>query len=268
MFATAISVPNPIAALQRWWDYRDLLYNLVSKDIKVRYQGAALGFAWSLMNPLIITAMYLFIFSYVLPSKQPHFALYLVTGIIHWTLFSNLIMQAPELLTANAGLLQNIRFPRLLIPASNLLLNLVLWAMALFVFLCLYLPLGGHFGWVLLAYPAYLILFIGFCFGLMLVLSVLYVDFRDMKHLIEVAVQVLFWATPIVYDFNLIPGHLRWFFAASPLTEFTRIFQDLFWAGRLPSPHLTLAFIFWTVASLTLGLSIFHRRSAQLIERL
>ena len=268
MFATAISVPNPLAVLRGWWEYRDLLYNLVRKDIEVRYQGAALGFAWSLMNPLVVTAMYLFIFTYVLPSNQPHFALYLVTGVVHWTLFSNLVLQAPELLTANAGLLQKIRFPRLLVPASNLLLNLVLWAMALVVFFSLYLPLGGQFNLILLAYPVYLLLFIGFSFGLMLVLSVLYVDFRDLKHLIEVAMQVLFWATPIVYSFDLIPAHLRLLFAASPLTEFTLIFQDLFWAGRLPSEHLTLAFAGWTLASLTLGLTVFYRRSAQLIERL
>ncbi|HDL86146.1 MAG TPA: ABC transporter permease [Candidatus Acetothermia bacterium] len=268
MLATATPVSNPIAVLRGWWEYRDLLYNLVSKDIKVRYQGAALGFAWSLMNPLVVTAMYLFIFTYVMPSNQPHFALYLVTGIVHWTLFSNLVTQAPELLTANAGLLQKIRFPRLLVPASNLLLNLVLWAMALVVFFSLFIPLGGHFKLVLLAYPAYLLLFIGFNFGLMLILSVLYVDFRDLKHLIEVVMQVLFWATPIIYDFKLIPAHLRLLFAASPLTEFTLIFQDLFWAGRLPSQHLTLAFIFWTLASLALGLTIFYRRSARLIERL
>jgi lipopolysaccharide transport system permease protein len=203
-----------------------------------------------------------------MPSKQPHFALYLVTGIIHWTLFSNLVMQAPELLTANAGLLQKIRFPRLLVPASNLLLNLVLWAMALVVFFSLYLPLGGRFNLILLAYPVFLLLFIGFSFGLMLVLSVLYVDFRDLKHLIEVAMQVLFWATPIVYDFKLIPAHLQLLFAASPLTEFILIFQDLFWAGRLPPLHLTLAFTIWTLVSLVLGLTIFHRRSARLIERL
>ncbi len=268
MPATAISRPNPLVVLRGWWEYRDLLYNLVSKDIKVRYQGAALGFAWSLMNPLVVTAMYLFIFTYVMPSSQPHFALYLVTGIVHWTLFSSLVMQAPELLTANAGLLQKIRFPRLLVPASNLLLNLVLWAMALVVFFSLYLPMGGRFNLVLLAYPVYLLLFIGFSFGLMLVLSVLYVEFRDLKHLVEVAMQVFFWGTPIVYSFDLIPAHLRLLFAASPLTEFTLIFQDLFWAGRLPSEPLTLAFVGWTLASLTLGLTVFYRRSAWLIERL
>ncbi len=268
MSVMSTTLPNPLAILRRWWGYRDLLYNLVSKDIKVRYQGAILGFAWSLMNPLILTAMYYFIFTYVMPSNLPHFALYLVVGTLHWTLFSNVVMQSPELLTGNAGLLQKIRFPRVLIPASNMLLNLVLWTMAFIVLLILYLPLGGRFNTVLLVYPLYLLLFIGFSFGLALVLSVLYVDFRDLKHLIEVTMQVLFWSTPIIYRFDMIPPHLRILFAMSPMTEFTLIFQDLFWSGRLPSLHLTLAFALWTAASLGFGMAMFHRRSPRLIERL
>lgn len=258
----------PLGALRRWWEYRDLARNLVIKEIKVRYQGAILGFAWSLMNPLMITLMYLVIFTYVFRSDQPNHALYLITGIVHWTLFSTLISQSPELLVANAGLLKKIYFPRLLVPFSNLAVNSVLWLMALGVFLVLFIPLGGSLHWALLAYPFYLMLFLGFSFGLMLTFSVLYVDFHDLKHLVEVFIQLLFWTTGALYPLKMVPAQFRDVFMFNPLAEFTHIFQDIFWAGVMPSTQLTLAFAAWTAVSMALGLWLFYRRGAWLIERL
>lgn len=263
-----VRVPALVNPFQRWWSYRDLVRNLVSKEIKLRYQGAVLGFVWSLMNPLVTTLMYLFVFTFVFRASQPNHALYLITGIVHWTLFATLITQAPELLVANSDLLKKIYFPRLLVPLANLLVNSTLWFMALGVFLVLLWPLGGSLHWAILAYPFYLLLFIGFNFGLMLTLSVLYVDFRDIKHLVEVFTQLLFWATPIIYPLSMVPSSLRDFFLLSPFTEFMRIFQEIFWAGAFPSLPLTLGASVWTALSLSLGLWLFYRRGAWLIERL
>lgn len=259
---------GPASALNRWWQYRDLVRNLVAKEIKVRYQGTVLGYAWSLMNPLMVTLMYLFIFEYVFTSGQHNHALYLVTGIVHWTLFATLIGQAPMLLADNKDLLGKIYFPRLLVPLSNLLVNSTLWLMALGVFLGLYHTLGGQLHLALLVYPFYLALFVVFCFGVMLILCTLYVDFHDIQHLVEVFIQLLFWATPILYTFSRLPPLLRPVMAANPLAEFTMIFHAIFWAGRLPSLMLTGAFCAWTAATLTLGLWLFYRRGAWLVERL
>lgn len=259
---------GPRSALVRWWDYRDLVRNLVAKEIKVRYQGTLLGFAWSLMNPLLITLMYLFVFEFVFKSSQPRHALYIVTGIVHWTLFSTLIVQAPELLVSDSDLLKKIYFPRLLVPLSNLLVNVTLWLMALAVFLALFNFLGGQFSLALLAYVPFLLLFVAFCFGIVLILCVLYVDFHDIKHLVEVFIQLLFWGTPIIYPLGFIPHHLQFIFKISPLTEFELIFQSIFWGGYLPPLHIALAFTCWTFLSLAVGLTLFYRRGAWLIERL
>lgn len=254
--------------IQRWWSYRDLVRNLVSKEIKVRYQGAALGFAWSLMNPLLITLMYLVIFTYIFPSKQPRHALFLVVGIVHWNLFSLLLMQSSELLVTNSDLLKKIYFPRLLVPLSNLLVNTTLWLMALGILFAFFPLLDGIWRPALIAYPLYLLLFLGFVFGIMLTLCVLYVDFRDLKHLIEVFITLLFWATPILYPLSRLPERVRDLMIVSPFAEFSLIFQDIFWAGRMPSFALSLAFAAWTLLSLSIGLRLFRLRGAKLIERL
>jgi lipopolysaccharide transport system permease protein len=265
----SVCVSSLINPFRRWWSYRDLVRNLVSKEIKVRYQGAALGFAWSLMNPLMITLMYLVVFTYVFRSNLPHYPLFMVVGIIHWNLFSMLVMQSSELLVGNADLLKKIYFPRLLVPFSNLLVNATLWLMALGVLLVLYKPLGGVWHWGLLLYPFYLLMFLGFTFGVMLVLSVLYIDFRDIKHLVEVFIQLLFWGTPIIYPITRIPYPIvQELMKLSPFAEFSLIFQDIFWRNVVPSWQITLAFSGWTCLALAIGLGLFYRRGAKLIERL
>ncbi|MHB8347768.1 MAG: ABC transporter permease [Acidiferrobacterales bacterium] len=250
------------------WHYRDLVRNLVAKEIKVRYMGAALGFVWSLVNPIVITLMYLVIFTYIFPSTQPHYALFMVTGILHWTLFSQVTNQSCEILVQNSGLLKKIYFPRLLVPLSSVLVNLSLWLAALAVYFVFFHILGGHFTWVLLVYPFYLLLFFLFVWGVSMILSTLYVDFRDIKHLVEVSLQVLFWATPIIYELSRVPERLQYIMLLSPLAEFTVVFQTIFYRNRIPSPTITVAFIMWTAISVGLGLWLFNRRVPELVERL
>jgi lipopolysaccharide transport system permease protein len=262
------AVPETITRQTNLWRYRDLVLNLVAKDIKVRYMGAVLGFAWSLANPLIVTLTYVVVFTYIFPTSEPNYALFLVTGIIHWTLFTQVINQSCEILVINGGLIRKIYFPRILVPLSNLIVNVILWLSALAVFLIVFPFIGGQFTLALLVYPFYLCLFIGFIFGLSLILSILYVDFRDLKHLVEVALQVLFWATPILYPIKVVPPDFRWIDAISPLTEFTLIFQSFFYAHHLPTAHLTGAFALWTIGSLICGLWLFNRRMPALAERL
>lgn len=262
------SATGAISSVSMLWRYRDLVRNLVAKEIKVRYMGAALGFIWSLVNPVVITLMYLVIFTYIFPSAQPHYALFLVTGVVHWTLFSQVTSQSCEILVNNSGLLKKIYFPRLLVPLSSVMVNLSLWLAALTVYLIFFPILGGKFSWVLLIYPAYLLLFFLFVWGMSMILSTLYVDFRDIKHLVEVALQVLFWCTPIVYELGRVPERFRQILLLSPLAEFTVVFQTIFYHGHIPSLKITAAFIIWTAMSVGLGLWLFNRRVPELVERL
>ncbi len=252
----------------RLWEYRDLVKNLVAKDIKVRYMGAALGFAWSLGNPLILFATYFLVFTYIFPSKTPHYALYLITGILHWNLFAMNTAQASEMLVSNASLMKKLAFPRVLIPLANLLVHVVLWLAAMCIYGLLYPWLGGPWSWALLAYPAYMILYLAFLFGLSLTLAVLYVDFRDLKHIVEVMLMVLFWASPVVYPLKLVPAQFRTFYLLNPLTQAVVCFDKLLYSGQMPNLKVTACFALWAVAALGLGLYLLHRRGPRLIERL
>ncbi len=259
---------NYLLTIRRWWQYRDLLRNLVEKEIKVRYQGAFLGFAWSLMNPLLLSVTYFVVFTIVFKSTMKNYALYMVAGIIHWNLFGVVAAQASDILVENKNLIKKIVFPRVLVPASNLLVNLTLWLMGLVILLILLVPLGGHFSLVLLSYPLFLMLYLVFLFGIQMILSVLYVDFRDLKHLVEVLLMILFWSAPVVYPITRLPAVIRPWLELSPFTEFIMIFESLIYSGHLPPWHLVAYFVTWAGISLGIGSWLFLKRGKWVVERL
>ena len=252
----------------RYWQYRDLVFNLVVKDLKVRYQGAALGFLWSLGNPLALIVLYDFVFTHVFRNDMPNYVLYLVIGVLHYNLFSMTVTQSCESLTGSAGLLQKIYFPRILIPTASLLFNLVLWVVAIMVLAVLYPFLGGEYHWGLLLYPLALGFYIAFIWGLVLALSVLNVEYRDLKHFVEIAMMFLFWLTPIVYDPATMHPDAQAIINANPLTQFFDIFHALLYQGALPAWHTLAIAMAWTVASLVVGMVLFRRKARMLVEEL
>ena len=259
-------------AVQRFllgaWAYRDLVRNLVVKDVKVRYMGATLGFAWSLVNPLFMILIYLFVFTLVFKPPLPNFPLYLVSGMIHWVFFSQTLSQSADVLVANANLLKKVRFPRAMVTIASVLTNLMLWLAALAVLLAVMPLLGGHYSVALLTYPLYLALLVLFSWGLCLLVSSFYVEFRDIKHLIEVALQVMFWATPIVYSFDMLPPIVQQCLQWSPLTMFVTIFHRIFYDSAVPSWRLTAGFAGWALLAVLLGVLAFRSRIGRAVEEL
>jgi lipopolysaccharide transport system permease protein len=252
----------------RYWQYRDLVRNLVAKDLRVRYQGAALGFLWSLGNPLAMILIYDFVFTHVFRSDLPNYILYLVIGVLHYNLFSQSLMQSCESLTGASGLLQKIYFPRILVPTASMLFTLVLWFVAILILVVLYPFLGGVYHWGLLLYPLALGLYIAFIWGLVLTFSVLNVEFSDLKHLVEIAMMGLFWFTPVGYQISTLGANARSVVEWNPLTQFMDIFHSLLYHGALPQWHSVLIAMVWTAASLALGTTLFHRKARMLVEDL
>lgn len=263
------SMPNPIVAVLRpYWQYRDLLLNLVIKDFKVRYQGAALGFIWSLGNPLALIALYDIVFTHIFRSNLHHYVLYLVIGVLHFNLFAGSVTQSCESLTGSAGLLQKIYFPRILMPTASFLFNIMLWSVAILVLVICYPFLGGEYHWVLLLYPLMLGMYMAFIWGLVIALSVLHVEFRDIKHLVEIAMMFLFWLTPIVYDPSTMHPDVRDVVDLNPLTQFFDLFHAILYQGVLPGWNHLLYASAWTVISLAAGMSLFQRRARHVVEDL
>lgn len=248
--------------------YCDLIYNLVMKEIRVRYMGAVIGFAWSLANPLITTLTYVFVFTYVFPSEQPHHALFLVIGFLFWNLFGQVVGNSAEVLSNSAPLLQKIYFPRYLVPLASVLVKVVLWLSSFVVFAIAYFFIGGHLSWALLILPLYLLVTVLFVYGIALILSVLQVMFRDVAHLVDVALQVLFWMTPILYSIERVPHPVDLIMKATPIAEMVIIAQSIFYYGQLPDAYIALGYLAWSAVFFFGGVTLFKKRVPLLIERL
>lgn len=253
------------ASLLAW---RDLVRNLVAKEIKVRYMGTALGFAWSLGNPLLVTLTYFVVFTYIFPSRQDRFVLHLATGMLHWTLFSQTVLMGCDWLMANSSLLKKIWFPRMIVPLSGILGILVFWAAALAVYAALYLPLGGSLSAPLLAYPVVLAAYLAFAFGLGLTVCVVHALFRDLKHLVEVALPLLFWATPIIWSPDTLPEGVRPVMALNPLYPFFNAFGEILHDGTLPDAVALLRCLVTGLLMMVIGLIVFRRNADRAVERL
>ena len=243
------------------------MFNLVAKEIKIRYMGAALGFVWSLGNPLVVTLTYYMVFTYILPSNQDRFALHLVTGVVHWMLFSQIILQSSDWLIGNNGLIRKLSFPRILLPLSGALTAGSFWLAAIAVYAALYKFLGGHAGSALLWYPLVLIPYVLMIMGLAIAICVLQITWRDIKHVTEVFVPLLFWLTPIVWVASALPQDIAQVVSFNPLAPFFNSFTAILHESVQPSSRDLACCWGIGLASFIAGLMVF-KRADKLVELL
>src|SRR5919106_3538656 len=203
----------------------ELLAELVRKDLKVKYKNSALGFVWSLANPLLYLAVFSLVFSVFLRNNIPRFAVLFMAGLLVWNFFNLSTLSATGAVVGNANLVRKVRFPRIVLPLSSVGFAGVHFALQMLVFLLFLVPFYPQaFGPQLwLAVPA-LAVAVVFTVAMSLLASALNVRYRDVEHLLEIALLAWFWLTPIVYRVALVQEQFHkapWLFRvymANPMT--------------------------------------------------
>jgi len=205
----------------------ELLTELVRKDLKVKYKNSALGFVWSLANPLLYLTVFTLVFSFFLRNNVPWFAVLFMSGYLVWSFFNSAALDSTGAVVGNANLVKKVRFPRVVLPLASVGfagVHLVLQLVVLFVFLVPFYP--DAFGpqlWLLV--PA-LAVAVVFTVAMSLLASSLNVRYRDVQHLLEIIILAWFWLTPIVYPVTVVREELTnagllWmfkFYMANPMT--------------------------------------------------
>lgn len=228
----------------RW----ELLSALVRKDLKVKYKDSTLGFAWSLANPLLLLAVYYFVFAVVLRNGVHDFVVYLMSGLLVWNFFANALLFAVGCVVGNANLVRKVRFPLLVLPLSSVGFSLVHFALQLLVLLVILLIAGYHFIGLqlLLVFPAFVVVMV-FTVALSLLVSALNVRYRDVQHILEVAMQAWFWLTPIVYPAGQVAKSLKHnallyrIYFLDPMSAVVATFQRAIYNKPFSGNLLTLA---------------------------
>lgn len=247
---------------------RDLLRELVLRDIKLRYKRSLLGLAWSLLNPLFQLVVFVFIFRVVLPLNIPAYASFVFIGILVWTWFQATLYEATVVIIRNPDLIRRPGFPLDLLPVVTITSNLIHFLLALpilFVFLWFS---GGAFHASLLFLPVLISLQFIFTLGLSYLTAAIHVYFRDMQYLLGVILMLAFYLTPIFYDAAYIPAGLRAVYDLNPMVHFVGGYRAVLLAGSWP-PLRPFYFIGgFSVLLLYVSRRLFVRASDHFVDEL
>jgi lipopolysaccharide transport system permease protein len=255
--------------------FRGLLATLTARELKARYRGSVLGFLWSLANPLLLLAIYTFVFNVIFRPRVEGiapYALFVVCGLFPWIWLSTSTLEGSMSLVANSGLIRKAVFPAELLPMVAVLANAVhlLFAMPVLIAGLVAARLmnhavGGASGLLL---PAVLLLQLPMISGLAVGASALTVYFKDVRDLLANLLNLLFFVTPILYSLQSLAGRplFWWLVRLNPFTPFTTAYQEILFFGRLPTPALWLQMALVSLLSWALGAGIFERLRENLVE--
>jgi lipopolysaccharide transport system permease protein len=243
------------------WEYRDLLYFLARRDVKVRYTQTVLGVAWAVLQPLLTMVIFSVIFGRLaqLPSNGFPYPIYTYAALLPWQLFSGGLTRASLGLVMDAKLLTKVYFPRLIIPLSAISAGLIDFAIALVVFCGLLLFYRVQVTWSILALPLVTIFALATTLAVSLWLSALNVQYRDVEHMIPFLIQAWMYASPIAYSVSLIPpGPAQLLYGLNPMAGVIQAFRWSLLGDTLPIGMLLVSVVV-TIGLLVGGLFYFRR---------
>jgi len=255
--------------------FRGLLATLTARELKARYRGSVLGFLWSLANPLLLLAVYTFVFNVIFKPRVPGldpYALFVVCGLFPWIWLSAATMEGSMSLVANSGLIRKAVFPAELLPMVAVLSNLVHFLLALPILAAalvagrlLSYPVGGAAALLL---PVIILLELPLVAGLAVGASALTVHFKDVRDLLTNLFTLLFFVTPILYSLDSLAGRplFWWLVRANPFTPFTMAYQQALFRGLPPPPGLWVQMGVVSLLAWTLGAGLFERLRETLVE--
>src|SRR6476661_3397632 len=216
-----ISPPSRWTSLEfrELWEYRELLYFLIWRDVKVRYKQTALGAAWAVIQPFFMMVVFSLFFGRLakVPSDGIPYPVFTFCALLPWQLFANALTESSNSLVGNQNLITKVYFPRLVVPISAVLGGLVDFVIAFVILLGMMLYYGIVPGWAIVTLPGFILLAVLTALGVGLWLSALNVQYRDVRYTINFLVQFWLFATPVAYPSSIVPEKFRAIYALNPM---------------------------------------------------
>src|SRR5450432_3064804 len=236
------------------WKYRELFYILSWRDIKVRYKQTVIGAAWSIIRPLLTMIIFTIIFGRVakLPTEgTAPYAIMVYAAMLPWQFFANSLSEASNSLIGNTNLITKIYFPRMIIPASSIIVSLVDFAISFGLMLILFLWYHYLPSWQILLLPIFVFLAFLTSFGISLYITALNVKYRDFRYIIPFIVQFGLYVSPVGFSSSVVPAKWRLLYSLNPMVGVIDGFrwcilgeQKMYWPGLLISCIMIAIFCF------------------------
>jgi len=244
-----------------------LVFNLVSRDLKIKYRRSFLGFFWTVLHPLILCGIYYFIFHEILQVKIPNYVIFILSGVIPWTFFSTSVIEGTETLIGNASLLTKVPIPPQTFPFVACLTNFITFLLAMPIVFSFGLILGVSYGFQLLYLPLLAVILFSMAYSLALILSVAYVHLRDLKHAIGLLMQIWFYATPILYKTEMVPQNLQAIIYINPLGALFTGFHQVFLGDPLLTSNLLIS-VAWAAVFYLFAIAVQVKKAKRALEYL
>ncbi len=249
------------------WNYRELMWILAVRDVKVRYKQSVLGILWAIIPPIFTMVIFTFIFTVLVPTKPQNisngvpYQLFIFIGLVPWQLFANALSSMGNSMVGSQQLITKVYFPRLVIPLSSILSSVLDFCIAMVIVLgmMVYYHRSIHIGWPILMLPFFTLLALMSATSVGIWLSALNVEYRDIRFVIPVMIQLWMYASPVIYSAQNVPDKFKILYALNPMVGVLDGFRwSLTSSGDPPGTMLIASVI--TVVALAVGGLFYFRR--------
>jgi len=255
-----------LSHLHELWRYRELILQLAWSDFKLRYKNSALGFFWSLLEPLLMLLVLYVVFSNLMRIQVEHYQLFLLLGIILWNFFDRGTSMSIFGIIGKPSLVQKVYFPRDILVISTCLTALMMTALEFVVFVVFMAVFNVVPGWTAVYFPVLLVLEFLMIIGLSLALSALNVYFRDIQFIWRVILQIGFFATPVIYPITIFPEKARWIVMLNPMAQIITMMRDGILYRSAPGPEALAYLAAAAFLALLIGYMIFEHLEPRFAE--
>lgn len=252
------SLNHTVKDFSRFFNYGDLIWMLVVKELKARYRGTFFGFLWSFLNPLIAMLTYVLLFSVYMKVQMENYSVFLLSGMLPWMWFSSAVTESSNSIIANGGLIKKIALPTEIFPFVYVASNLLNFLFSIPVLMILLVVLNVKMGAGLLFFPVLALIQYVFTFGVALTVASVTVKFRDCIYLIPNVIQIWYFLTPIMYPVTVIPEKYDFLLKYNPFAYFAVAYQDIFLHNRIPDLHAIIEMSAFSAAVLVIGVFVFQ----------
>jgi homopolymeric O-antigen transport system permease protein len=241
------------------YQYRELIWALALKELRVRYKRSVLGFLWALLNPLLMMIVLTLVFGTIMRFSIDHYAIFLLSMLLPWTFFSQALAYSVESVVGNAELLKKVRVPQLVFPTAAVLANIINFLLSLIPLALIVVALRFPLRWTWVYLPIPMVGLFLFTLGASFFFAAINVFFRDISHIVQILLSAWFYGSPIIYSIDFIPKKYHLLFRLNPMLYVLNGFRLSIYYGQLPSPQSVIMSLGCGVTAVVIGFGVFRR---------
>ena len=247
---------------------REIIKNIIVKELKARYAGSLLGISWTVITPLLITAVISFVFTKVIKTDIGYFPLFVLSAILRWMCFSSSLFDAAPSIIRNSHILNQFTISKEILPVASVTANFINFIFGLLAMLPIFIIFKIKMTTLLFLLPFVILFHFIFTVGISLLLSCINIFLRDITHLLEVGLMFWFWITPVFYSVDMIPVSFRWVCILNPMTSYITVYRSILFEARLPGFYPIIIAVFMSLFMLIIGYATFIKFEPEFFKKI